>query len=174
MMRSHGWDRDLPKWKQKELRDKYKTNDFDSLYNFYVPGLNLRSTDLQAFIGLKSIEYLDDYSKIRNDNFNQYIKNIEINELMIENKNNNFISNFAFPVVSKYKDSIIKKLIENQIEVRPLIAGDMSKKPMWYEKYGKINLPNCDFINNYGFYVPNHQNLSKENITKICKLINND
>lgn len=173
MMRSHGWDRDLPKWKQTELREKYSTNDFDSLYNFYVPGLNLRSTDLQAFIGIKSIQNLDNYSVIRNENFNEYIKNININELSIKNEPINFISNFAFPVVSKYRDNIVKELIENNIEVRPLIAGDMSKKPMWFEKYGVNKLPNCEFINQYGFYVPNHQNLTKENILNITKIINN-
>jgi CDP-6-deoxy-D-xylo-4-hexulose-3-dehydrase len=173
MMRSHGWDRDLPKWKQTELREKYSTNDFDSLYNFYVPGLNLRSTDLQAFIGIKSIQNLDNYSLIRNENFNEYIKNITINELSIKNEPINFISNFAFPVVSKYRDKIVKELIENNIEVRPLIAGDMSKKPMWFEKYGVNKLPNCEFINQYGFYVPNHQNLTKENILNITKIINN-
>ena len=173
MMRSHGWDRDLPKWKQNELREKYSTNDFDSLYNFYVPGLNLRSTDLQAFIGIKSIKNLDNYSAIRNENFNEYIKNISINELTIKNVPINFISNFAFPVVSKFRDNIVKELIKNNIEVRPLIAGDMSKKPMWFEKYGVNKLPNCEFINQYGFYVPNHQNLTKENILNITKIINN-
>jgi CDP-6-deoxy-D-xylo-4-hexulose-3-dehydrase len=173
MMRSHGWDRDLPKWKQNELREKYSTNDFDSLYNFYVPGLNLRSTDLQAFIGIKSIKNLDNYSVIRNENFNEYIKNISINELTIKNGPINFISNFAFPVVSKFRDNIVKELIKNNIEVRPLIAGDMSKKPMWFEKYGVNKLPNCEFINQYGFYVPNHQNLTKENILNITKIINN-
>ena len=33
--------------------------EFDSLYNFYVPGMNLRSTDLQAFIGLRAIDKLE-------------------------------------------------------------------------------------------------------------------
>lgn len=173
MMRSHGWDRDLPKWKQNELREKYSTNDFDSLYNFYVPGFNLRSTDLQAFIGLKSIQNLDSYSTIRNDNFNNYVKNLKVNELNIKNEPNDFISNFAFPILSKNRDRIVKELIENNIEVRPLIAGDMSKKPMWYEKHNPIILPNCEYINQYGFYVPNHQNLTKENILNITKIINN-
>ena len=174
MMRSHGWDRDLPKWKQEELREKYSTNDFNSLYNFYVPGFNLRSTDLQAFIGLKSIEYLDNYSIVRNSNFNEYIQNLKINELVIENEKNNFISNFAFPIISKNRDRIVEELIKNDIEVRPLIAGDMSKKPMWFENYEPIRLPNCEIINEYGFYVPNHQNLTKENILTITKIINNE
>jgi CDP-6-deoxy-D-xylo-4-hexulose-3-dehydrase len=69
MMRSHGWVRDLPVEKQNEYKIKYKINDFDTLYNFYIPGFNLRSTDLQAFIGLRAIDKLDTYANIRNKNF---------------------------------------------------------------------------------------------------------
>ena len=48
MMRSHGWDRDLPKWKQKELRGKYEISEFESFYTFYVAGMNLRSTEFTS------------------------------------------------------------------------------------------------------------------------------
>ena len=172
MMRSHGWDRDLPEWKQKELRLKYSVDDFTSLYNFYVPGFNLRATDLQAFIGLRAIDKLDSYSKKRNENFIQYINSIEKNELQIHNSNNNFISNFAFPIVNKNKNKIVEELQKNNIEVRPLIAGDMSKKPMWFEKYGHQSLPNCELVNNHGFYIPNHQDLTCDEINFICEIIN--
>ena len=37
MMRSHGWDRDLPVGKQKELRTKHECSDFKALYNFCFP-----------------------------------------------------------------------------------------------------------------------------------------
>ena len=173
MMRSHGWDRDLPKEKQEELRKKYKVSEFDSLYNFYVPGFNLRSTDLQAFIGLRSIDKLDEYSKVRNLNFKLYNEFITVNELGITEKEGDFVSNFALPIVSKNKKKIINNLISNGIEVRPLIAGDMSKKPMWYERFGHVYLPNCEKINEFGFYVPNHQDLTVEQIKFISKIINN-
>jgi CDP-6-deoxy-D-xylo-4-hexulose-3-dehydrase len=174
MMRSHGWDRDLPKEKQEELRKKYKVSEFDSLYNFYVPGFNLRSTDLQAFIGLRSIDKLDDYSKVRNLNFKSYNEFITINELDITEKEGDFVSNFALPIVSKNKKEIINNLISNGIEVRPLIAGDMSKKPMWYERFGHVYLPNCEKINEFGFYVPNNQDLTIEQIKFISNIINNE
>jgi CDP-6-deoxy-D-xylo-4-hexulose-3-dehydrase len=172
MMRSHGWDRDLPEWKQKELRLKYSVDDFSSLYNFYVPGFNLRATDLQAFIGLRAIDKLDDYSKKRNNNFKQYLSSIKNNKLNISNFDMNFISSFSYPIVNENKNEIVKKLQENNIEVRPLIAGDMSKKPMWFEKYGYQSLPNCELVNNYGFYIPNHQDLTYDEINFICEIIN--
>ena len=172
MMRSHGWDRDLPEWKQKELREKYSVSDFDSLYNFYVPGLNLRSTDLQAFIGIRSLDKLDNYSKLRNINFKQYNNLIKINELNLFEREGDFVSNFALPIVSKNKKEIVDRLTSEGIEVRPLIAGDMSKKPMWYERFGKVSLPNCEKINEFGFYIPNHQDLTEDQIKIITNIVN--
>lgn len=173
MMRSHGWDRDLPKEKQEELRNTYQSSDFDSLYNFYVPGMNLRSTDLQAFIGLRAIDKLDRYSEIRNKNFNKYKEMLKYNELLLETRDTDFISNFAIPVVNKNRDIIVSRLIEGGVEVRPLIAGNMANKPMWYLKYGKTLLENCERISQYGFYIPNHQDLKEDDIMKISNIINN-
>jgi CDP-6-deoxy-D-xylo-4-hexulose-3-dehydrase len=172
MMRSHGWDRDLPANKQKELRDKYSIDDFSSLYNFYVPGFNLRATDLQAFIGLRAIDKLLGYSQKRNNNFFVYLNNVKGNLLNIDVNDNTFISNFAFPVVNKNKEQIIKELTLNDIEVRPLIAGNMANKPMWYLENEKTSLPNCELIDEYGFYLPNHQDLTEEEIMTIINIIN--
>ena len=173
MMRSHGWDRDLPKNKQEEYREKYIVNDFDALYNFYLPGFNFRSTDLQAFIGINAIDKLDNYSFIRNKNFKFYLENLKNNEFEFKIQSNHFISNFAMPILNKNKKSIIKKLIDSKIECRPLIAGNMASKPFWYEKFKKPKLKNCELIDEYGFYIPNHQDLTIEQLEKIVYIINN-
>lgn len=172
MMRSHGWDRDLPNFKQQELREKYKSSKFDSLYNFYVPGMNLRSTDLQAFIGLRAIDKLDKYSTIRNNNFNTYLELLSNNELKLLVRETDFISSFAMPVINSKRDAIVNTLISEGVEVRPLIAGNMAAKPMWYLKYGKTLLSNCETVHEKGFYLPNHQGLDKKDIGKIVDIIN--
>jgi CDP-6-deoxy-D-xylo-4-hexulose-3-dehydrase len=169
-MRSHGWDRDLPEHKQQELRKKYRCKDFDALYNFYVPGFNLRSTDLQAFLGLRAIDKLDEYSKIRNKNFQYYISKVNnIEEFDIRNSEDNFISNFAFPVIKSLRNQIVNELKKRNIEVRPLIAGDMSKKPFCRTEGF---YPNSDIVNKWGFYIPNHQDLNEEDMDKIIEIIN--
>ena len=172
MMRSHGWDRDLPKTKQDKLREKYNSSEFDSLYNFYVPGLNLRSTDLQAFIGLRAIDKLDNYSVIRNTNFNHYLDLLSNTELKLQVRDSDFISSFAMPVINKERKSIVNSLTKEGVEVRPLIAGNMAAKPMWYLRYGKTQLKNCETVDQGGFYLPNHQGLDKDDIIKITSIIN--
>lgn len=172
MMRSHGWDRDLPKHIQNKFRNENNINEFDSLYTFYLPGFNVRSTDLQAFIGLKAIDKLEKYSQVRNINFKEYKKRIKYNKINVLDKKEHFISNFAYPIIDENRNKIVDRLLNNNIEIRPLIAGDMSKKPMWTKIYGKGSLLNCEIVDKYGFYVPNHQDLTLKNIENITSLIN--
>ena len=170
MMRSHGWDRDLPKWKQKELREKCGYTEFDALYNFYVPGFNLRATDLQAFLGIRAIDKLDEYSSKRRENFKYYINKLKVNQLNLKERVGDFVSSFAIPFVHTKRDDIIHDLMDEGIEVRPLIAGNMANKPLW--KGSKENLQNCDLVDEFGFYVPNHQDLTESDINKIVNIIN--
>lgn len=175
MMRSHGWDRDLPEFKQKDLRKESNVDDFSALYTFFVPGMNLRSTDLQAFIGLRAVDKLDSYSIVRNKNFNLYLKLVKDNLINITPKPADFVSNFAFPVVSNSKSSIIENLKKQKVECRPLIAGNMANKPFWIKHYGKSNdFPNADLIDQLGFYVPNHQGLTENEIELVANIINGE
>jgi CDP-6-deoxy-D-xylo-4-hexulose-3-dehydrase len=132
----------------------------------------MRATDLQAFIGLRVIDRLDEYVEKRNENFFLYNNSIHNTKLKLRIDNNCFISNFAMPVVCENRNDVVKKLLNNNIEVRPLIAGNMGNKPMWYEKYGKVELPNANLIDKLGFYLPNHQDLNYNDIDKISDIIN--
>ena len=175
-MRSHGWDRDWNDKTKKEYRDLHDISEFDSMYTFYYPGYNLRSTDLQAFIGLRQIQKIDKFSEIRSDNFKIYQELLsEHNELDIVYREDSFISNFAYPMVHEKREEIIAALKKNHVEVRPLIAGNMANKPFWKMKYGDRNdfFFNCVNIDKCGFYLPNHQGLRREDIEFICSIISN-
>lgn len=169
-IRNHGWDRDLDETEKSRLRTQWGIDEFESLYKFYYEGFNFRSTDLQAFLGLRQVEKLEDFSKVRNDNFKIYNSKIINNTLKLDNKH--FVSNFAYPMVNIDRKEIAKELVNNKVEVRPLIAGSMGNQPFWIKKYGKTSLKNCDFIDKYGFYVPNNHLLKEEEVLLICDIIN--
>jgi len=171
-MRNHGWDRDMDENMQKKMRDEWGVDDFQGLYTFYYPGFNLRSTDLQAYIGLSQIDKLDNFSKLRNNNFHMYNSEINCNILKIKEKDFCFTSNFAYPIVNKKRESIIQGLRDEDIEARPLIAGSMGRQPFWVKKYGYAEFENCDIVHKYGFYIPNHQGLSLNDVGKISGIIN--
>ncbi len=168
-IRSHGWDRDSSKEYSDHLRSSWGTSDFDALYTFYHAGFNLRSTDLQAFIGMGQIDKLDKICKKRNKNFKIY--NELLSDFLPYITDNGFISNFAYPVITKDRDKIIKKLQDANIEVRPMICGSMGTQPFYVKRFGKKELPNVSMIDRYGFYIPNHPELTKKQINKIVNII---
>ena len=174
-LRSHGWDRDCTASYQTKWRKEYEVDEFSSLYTFFYPGFNVRSTDLQAYLGLRQIEKLDCYKLTRNHNYKLYKKFITNNKLNLEEKNQDFISNFAYPVVAENRKDIVRRLEENNIEVRPLIAGAMHQKP-FVKKYLKDQacktFPNCELLDKQGFYIPNHPFLSEADIKFIADIVN--
>ena len=58
-IRSHGWGRDLENNERKKLEKRFNIDKVRSLYSFYYSGFNLRSTDLNAFIGIQQMKVLD-------------------------------------------------------------------------------------------------------------------
>jgi CDP-6-deoxy-D-xylo-4-hexulose-3-dehydrase len=171
-LRSHGWDRDLNKDTQKELQKEWNVSEFDSMYTFYYPGFNLRSTDLQAFIGLGQIDKLDDWGKQRERNFDSYQGLIKNDYWKPNPQSNSFISNFAYPVIHPNRDKIVGELQKNNIEVRPIICGSMGTQPFYVKEYGRLELKNAAAIDKYGFYVPNHPQLTSGDIRLISSIIN--
>ena len=169
-IRSHGWDRDLSEETQVKLQKEWRVSEFNSLYTFYYSGFNMRSTDLQAYIGLTQIDRLDDWGKKREHNYNLYQDSIKT-EWKPKSYVDSLTSNFAYPVIHSNREQIVKKLQENKVEVRPMICGSMGTQPFYVKRYGKKELPNVSTIDKYGFYVPNHPNLTKTEIKKIIDTI---
>jgi len=171
-LRSHGWDRDLSKETQKELQEEWNVSEFAAMYTFYYPGFNLRSTDLQAFIGLGQIDKLNGWGKQRVRNFNLYQKLIKNDYWKPKPQSDSFISNFAYPVIHPNRDEIITELQNNDVEVRPMICGSMGTQPFYVKEYGMLELPNVSVVDKYGFYVPNHPKLTSDEILFISEIIN--
>lgn len=171
-LRSHGWDRDLSSKTQKKLQKEWNISEFNALYTFYYSGFNLRSTDLQAFIGIGQIEKLDLWGEKREKNYKVYQNLVSDKLWKPKPYRNSFISNFAYPVISKNRNQIITELQENNIEVRPMISGSMGTQPFYIKAYGKLELKNASIVDTQGIYVPNHPHLKKDDIELISSIIN--
>jgi len=169
-IRSHGWSRDLSEISQDQLKKKYNIDDFRNLYTFYYPGFNIRSTDLQAFLGIGQLKTLDIKNKKRYNNFLRYHKNIKNNYWKIQSEG--FISNFSYPIIHPKKTIIVKKLQEAGIECRPLVCGSMSRQPFYCEKYGEMLYSFSDIVHDFGLYIPNNPDMDYDELDYICNVIN--
>jgi CDP-6-deoxy-D-xylo-4-hexulose-3-dehydrase len=164
-IRNHGWDRDWDESTKNKKREEWGVNDFDSLYTFYHAGFNVRATDLQAFIGINQLDKIDNVSKIRNRNYLRFCKNLSVKP------QEGFVSNFAFPIISKNRSTLVSRLKANDVECRPLICGSMGSQPMYVSRYGLNKLKNAEHLKEFGMYVPNHQNISEDQVDFICNLV---
>lgn len=170
--RSHGWSRDLEPEYREKLRSEWDVSSFNQLYTFYYSGFNLRSTDLQAFIGLRQIKRADSVVDAREKNFKRYVDSLKDSIWKPTVLPNHFVSNFCYPIICNNKEEVVRVLTENSIETRPLIAGSMAKQPFYIKKYGKVDLPNSEKIHNGGLYLPNNPKLQKEEIDLIVSVVN--
>lgn len=174
MIRSHGWDRDLSSEKQKSLRESVGVDDFNALYTFYITGFNIRSTDLQAKIGLCQLDKLDGMCEVRNRNFKLYQDLIINDEWKPNPVDNDFISNFAYPIIHPNRDKISQSLIANDIECRPLICGSMCSQP-FFKKEAEVSL--CDWsrhVHAHGMYVPNNDKMTEDEVRMVCDIVNKE
>ena len=173
-LRSHGWDRDLSKEKQTQLRDRHNVDDFSAFYTFYTPGFNLRSTDLQAVIGIEQLKKVDWMIDQRNRNFKKYISKLKDYIWVPKEIEDSFTASFCIPIIAyspEQKQRMVKNLMDNNIECRPLICGSMGTQPFYTEIYGRKELPNVSQVDDCGIYVPNHPQLTDSEIDLICKCI---
>lgn len=171
MIRSHGWDRDIDEEAKQKYRSKYNVKEFDSLYKFYYQGFNLRSTDLQAFIGLSQLTKIKQIANKRHENFNRYLELID-NKFWKPVLNQEIVSNMGYPLILSNRERVYQELKNNNIESRPLVSGSMGTQPAWSKTYGESRMKNSTIVNDKGMYVPNHGDLSNEDIEKICSIIN--
>ena len=178
MSRAHGWARNLPEKIRIELKNDNKIDNFNEPYTFYTLGFNLRPTELTGVLGCHELGYVDETIELRKNNFLKLFEasllNNNLHHLSISHMD--LISNFAFPLIAKsieYRNKLIKIFNENNVEIRPMVAGSMVKQPFFQNI--KLN-DETDFINSniidaQGFYIPNNPELNDEDIYLISSLL---
>lgn len=180
LVRAHGWDRNLDFIAQNAIRNKFKVNStFYSRYTFYDLGYNMRTTEIQGFLGNIQLRYLSEIIKKRENNFLKFAKNIyaRIDKYYpIRYDHMDRLSNFAFPVICKsraIRDELVGKC-ENRIEIRPIVGGDMMLQP-FFRKYMKkylhvLNNSNAKLAHEQGLYFGNNPELTKWEIQEIINV----
>jgi len=177
MTRIHGWDRNLSPEKQKALRESNGIDDFYAKYTFYDLAFNARPTEINGFLGNIQLPYLDEIISKRERNFKMFNDAASRNDdfFLLDVSHMNLVSNFAYPVICKDADGAAaykQKFMESGVEVRPVIAGDITKQ-LFYKKYNDscYECKNSDFIHKNGFYFGNNPEMTDEELKILCDLL---
>jgi CDP-6-deoxy-D-xylo-4-hexulose-3-dehydrase len=164
-MRSHGWTRHLPE--DSELFTKHE-DDFYNLFNFILPGYNVRPTDLAGAIGIEQLKKLPKIIEGRRKNakiFKELFINLSNVKIQKETGNSSW---FGFVLILPSKEmrtKFINLLKKQNIEYRPVIAGNFCKNVTikFYNYSIHDNLKNSDIIHDCGIYIGNHcHDISKQ------------
>ena len=170
-LRSHGWLRDNDSLYRRKILDKYDMNEpFLENYFFVYPGLNIRNTDLNAFVGLGQMKKLDDYVSKRDKNYNLFLSNLE-EHVWVQKSDTTLVSALSFGLMHENRMDIANALIDNNVECRPLICGSIQEHPIWFTRYDKVDLPNATKVHQLGLYVPCHQSMTEEQVDFISDII---
>jgi len=178
IVRANGWDRNLDTVQQTTIRTRFGIeNEFDAKYTFYDLGYNLRPTEITGFLGQYQIQFLEKNIQIRENNYQILEREVKGNTELItpEHAHITRLSSFAFPVIcrtSALREKYIARFSSSNIEVRPMIAGNIQRQP-FYSKYvhNIYNLPSTEFIHKCGFYCGNYPELSDEDLETVRSCI---
>lgn len=157
MKRSHGLARESGNL--KKYADQYP--DIHPQFLFMTDGYNLRSTELNAVLGMSQLPRLEDMITQRRLNFLNFCQIMEAHKDKfhpVRWQEGN--SNFAFPFICKTPE-LAKKMKDvfdaNGVEHRPIVGGNLLRQP--FLKDYKFGTPrknaNVDLLNDNGVYIGN-------------------
>lgn len=174
-IRSHGWAKDLASEKEQRKAREHNIVEFNRPFTFYYPGFNLRSTDLNAKLGLLQLSKIEYVVRRRIENHKVYQSRfLEAPNFHCQQNSRGTISSISFAALAEsleHRDKIARVLKENEVETRPLGGGNMSSQPYWADRYGTTVFPVADRIHVTGFQLPNHPGLTAEDINYICDTV---
>lgn len=175
-LRSHGWLRDNEEYFRKKYLNKYNISDFESNYFFILPGLNVRSTDLNAFLGRNQLKKMDSFVERRNHNHNRFHDKLK-DEFWTQTSETEVVSSLGFALMVTNRRKVVAALTKNKIECRPLICGSIQEHPFWtatkplVSNFERRYLPVADRVHRNGLYVPCHQNMTNKEVDFICDVL---
>ena len=174
MLRSHGWGKDLPKDLYKQKMNENSVDTFHEPFTFLVPGFNLRSTDLQAYLGLMQVKKADWISEMRTENHIEYAKQLDGHFEFQDWGDDNpcSISFGALAKNKKHRQEVVSRLVENGIETRIFSAGNLGLHPFWVNRFGEFHGKVADKIHSRGFFLPNYPELEIDDIEFISGVCN--
>lgn len=176
MYRAHGWTRET---EEQDYATEYPS--LDDRFLFARHGYNLRPTEIQGGFGIHQVPKLDRFIDERRRNAQilnrQLERHVDYFELLRE-RDGTRCSWFAYPILIRpdapfSRAELQNHLESNQIETRPILAGDITKQPAMEEIPHQISgdLSGAEHLHFDGLFVGNHHGLTDEKLTYIIDTI---
>jgi len=174
-LRAHGWCRDLP----DDSNIYKKTGDnFKDSFTFITPGYSVRPLEMSGAIGSVQLKKWPDMREQRVKNADYFKEKFnDFKDVQIQKEVGNS-SWFGFSMVfngnlTGKRDIIVQKFKENEIESRPIVAGNFMKNPVieYLTYIDNKDYTVADYIHDNGLFIGNDVRDLTENIDLVYNII---
>jgi CDP-6-deoxy-D-xylo-4-hexulose-3-dehydrase len=179
MMRSHGMVRESS---QEDTKKEYAKNypDLNPDFIFAYPAHNMRSTEINAVLGLSQINRLDKQIYKRRSNFEKFLESIDSKYFKTDFEVNGN-SNYAFTLILnepsfELREKVESCLSEKGIEFRRGLAGggNQLRQPYLRRRFETLapeSLPNTDYVHHFGWYIGNYPGINPQIFKELESLV---
>jgi len=138
--------------------------DFKFLYG--VLGYNFKCSEMNAAFGLVQLERFENFRRIRRDNIERYLSNLQdVKEIILPDDSiqPNWL---AIPLQTNDRLGLLTHLENNNIQTRVTFAGNITRHPA-YRQYLET-FKNSDTIMRNGFLLGAHHGMTLDDVDYVC------
>lgn len=182
MMRSHGLVRESPFIK---TREKYISEhpDLNEDFIFAFASHNMRSTELNAVLGISQLARLDSYIEQRRRNFQVFLENLDsaIFETEFISSGN---SNYALILILREKSFELQEKVEKVLNVKKIEfrrglagGGNQLRQPYLKNTLSQLDLklfPVVEHIHFFSWYIGNNPEITTNQIIDLCQSLSSE
>lgn len=129
-------------------------------------GYNYRMTNLQAAVGLAQLEKLEEFIRIKEENYNLYNKN---NIKLLKFNEKCRVNYWFYSYLTEKRDILIKELQKMKIQTRPIWKLIHTLPP--YKDCQSYKIEKANYYYDKVLNIPCSSNLSSEDILYVCEKI---
>jgi CDP-6-deoxy-D-xylo-4-hexulose-3-dehydrase len=180
LLRSHGMVRELDSDSRKrEYWDEFP--DLNPDFIFALPAYNVRSSELNAILGLSQLKRLDETIERRNENLFVFLKHLDADVYQTDFELEG-CSNYAFTLILRRPDEalmgrVMTALRNMGVEFRRGTSGggNQVRQPYLRRLLGDDAwraFPRADHVHFFGMYIGNYPTLQRDKILRLCDVLN--
>ncbi len=180
MLRSHGLVREAS---DAGLREEYHHEhaDLSPDFIFAVPAYNVRSTEINAVLGLSQLRRLDANNERRRSNFELFLRRLDPAKFFVEFATEGSC-NYAFTLLLREPNNVLwgnvsRRLRQLGVEFRRGMSGGGNQLRQPYlrphvPRWEPADFPHVEHVHFYGCYLGNHAGLEPWKIDALCEALN--
>jgi CDP-6-deoxy-D-xylo-4-hexulose-3-dehydrase len=180
MFRSHGMVRESSDEARRRTYHQ-RHADLNPDFIFAFPAYNVRSTEINAIIGLSQLARLDANNAARRRNLDLFLSNLDPSKYQTDFATEGSC-NYAFTLILRepdeaLRDRVMGTLRRSGVEFRRGTSGggNQLRQPYLKRLFGEseaLKYPVVDHVHFFGFYLGNYPSLDADRILRLCSILN--